>query len=65
MCRHHYLGDDEITQITDANCPHTRTAIKTASKIFSISPDGSTVRYSKMGDPTVWTETDDAGFLPT
>ena len=65
VCRHHYLGDGEITQITDANCPHTRTAIKTASKIFSISPDGSTVRYSKTGDPTVWTEADDAGFLPT
>ena len=65
LCRHHYLGDGEITQVTDANCPHTRAVVKTASKIFAISPDGATVRYSKTGDPAVWTETDDAGFLPT
>lgn len=65
FCRHHYLDGGEITQVTDANCPHTRAAVKTASKIFAISPDGATVRYSKTGDPVVWTETDDAGFLPT
>ena len=65
VCRHHFLNEAEVSQITDSNCPHTRSVIKTASKIFGISPDGSTVRYSKTGDPTVWTETDDAGFLPT
>ena len=65
VCRHHFLNGDEVSQITDANCPHTRSVIKTASKMFGISPDGSTVRYSKTGDPTIWTETDDAGFLPT
>ncbi|WAW09890.1 hypothetical protein NB640_11820 [Oxalobacter vibrioformis] len=54
-----------VTQITDENCPHTTAVLKLASKIFAVSPDGSTVRYSRTGAPTDWTEADDAGFLPT
>ena len=51
--------------VTDANCPHTKACIRAASKMFAVSPDGDTVRFSKTGDPTVWTAADDAGFLPT
>lgn len=65
IVRHHYLNRDEITQVVDENCPHTSAVIKMASKIFAVSPDGSTVRYSKTGNPVEWTEKDDAGFLPT
>lgn len=63
--RHHYMNNDGVTQITDSMCPHSRSCVKAASKIFSISPDKATVHYSKTGDPTVWSATDDAGFLPT
>ena len=64
-CFHHYLSDEETTQVTDSQCPHTVAVLKAASKIFSISPDGQTVRFSKTGDPTNWSATEDAGFLPT
>ena len=62
---HHYLADGEITQVTDANCPHTAAVLKAASKLFAVSPDGQTVRFSKTGDPTDWSAEEDAGFLPT
>lgn len=64
-CRHHYLDGDAVTEVTDANCPHTTAVLKAASKLFAVSPDGSTVRYSKTGDPTDWSAAKDAGFLPT
>ncbi len=54
-----------VTQVTDESCPHTPAVLKLASKIFAVSPDGSTVRFSKTGDPTDWSDADDAGFLPT
>lgn len=54
-----------VTQITDENCPHSKAVLKLASKMFAVSPDGATVRFSKTGDPTNWSESDDAGFLPT
>lgn len=66
--RHHYLqfGDSSsVSQVTDENCPHTPAVLKLASKLFAVSPDGATVRFSKTGDPTDWTQADDAGFLPT
>lgn len=61
---HHYLSD-EITQITDSQCPHTTAVLKAASKMFAVSPDGQTVRFSKTGDPADWSTEKDAGFLPT
>ncbi len=64
-CFHHYLLDDDTSQVTDKNCPHTRAVTKAASKMFAVSPDGSTVRFSRTGDPTNWTEEKDAGFIPT
>ncbi|MCZ4065456.1 hypothetical protein NB636_02045 [Oxalobacter aliiformigenes] len=62
---HHYLSGEEITQITDSQCPHTAAVLKAASKMFAVSPDGQTVRFSKTGDPTDWSAEEDAGFLPT
>lgn len=65
ITRHHYLQPGTLTQITDQNCPHTPAVLKLASKVFAVSPDGSTVRFTKTGDPTNWSQTNDAGFLPT
>ena len=62
---HHYLSGGETTQITDSQCPHTAAVLKAASKMFAVSPDGQTVRFSKTGDPTDWSTEEDAGFLPT
>jgi hypothetical protein len=64
--KHHYFSGT-ATQIADSNCPHTAAVIKAASKIFAVSPDGWTVRYSETDNPTKWTRGDDsgAGFLPT
>ena len=65
ICRHHYLDGEGVTEVTDASCPHTTAVLKAASKMFSVSPDGQTVRFSKTGDPTNWSAAEDAGFLPT
>lgn len=62
--KHNYF-DGPAPQITDVNCPHTPAALKGASKMFSVGVDGTTVRYSKTGDPKDWTLANDAGFLPT
>lgn len=62
--RHNYF-DGPSPQVTDANCPHTGAVLKAASKIFAVGTDGSTVRYSKTGNPRDWTTASDAGFLPT
>lgn len=61
---HHFL-DNPTTTIADTNCPDTPAVLKLASKIFAVSPDGDTVRFSKTGNPRDWTATNDAGFLPT
>jgi hypothetical protein len=63
--KHHYLDGSEVTQIQDANCPHTTACLKAASKMFAVGTDGSVVRFTKTGDPKDWTTTEDAGFLPT
>lgn len=62
--KHNYF-DGGAPQITDVNCPHSTAVLKAASKIFAVSQDGNTVRYSKTGDPKDWTTASDAGFLPT
>lgn len=62
---HHYVFGEDTTQVTDKTCPHSQAVVKTASKIFAVSPDGATVRFSRTGDPTNWSEKEDAGFLPT
>lgn len=64
--RHHYLdGNEKGTQITDENCPHSRAAFKTQSKIFAVGKDGDVVRFCAAGRPRDWSAENDAGFLPT
>lgn len=63
--KHHYFDGAASNVVADANCPHTAAVLKLASKIFAVGVDGSTVRYSKTGDPHDWTTANDAGFLPT
>jgi hypothetical protein len=52
------------TAVTDVNCPKTGVAVTLASRVFSVSDDGQTVRFCAVGDPTDWTTSGDAGFLP-
>lgn len=59
--RHHYV-DGGTTYITDANCPHSISVTKAASRIFT--PDDENVRYCAAGDARDWTTASDAGFLP-
>lgn len=62
--RHFYIsGNDPKTfLITDANCPHSKSFIKKAGKIFAV--DNDVVRFSSTGNATDWTADKDAGFLP-
>ena len=63
---HHYLdGNESGSQITDAECPHSKACIKTQSKIFAVGKDGDVVRYCATGRPRDWSSEDDAGFLPS
>lgn len=63
---HHYLdGASAGTQITDANCPHTKALYKTQSKIFAVGRDGDVVRFCAAGRPRDWSTSNDAGFIPT
>ena len=52
------------SEVTDVNCPKTGIAVTLASRVFSVSADGQVVRFSAVGDPTDWTTSGDAGFLP-
>lgn len=63
--KHHYLDGKAVTAVTDVNCPHSKPAIKTASRIFAAGADGSTVRYCAANKPRDWSTSNDAGFLPT
>jgi hypothetical protein len=49
-------------QITDPNCPQTKIVGIAATKVFAA--DNDIVRFSATADPTDWTTTNDAGFLP-
>ena len=50
-------------QIIDANCPNTKGVTLGASHVFAIDDD--IVAYSAAVDPTDWTTTENAGYLPT
>jgi hypothetical protein len=52
------------TSIVDVNCPGSGIMVTAGSRVYAISNDGQTVRFSKVGDPTDWTAAGDAGFLP-
>ena len=49
------------TEVYDANCPHTASLVKKASKLFAIDDD--VVRFCATGAPKDWTTSSDAGFL--
>ena len=59
---HHYLDGKYDTLIQDTNCPHSRSLIKKAGKLFAIKND--VVRFSATGNARDWSTPDDAGFLP-
>lgn len=50
--------------ISDVNMPNTGIMVTAQSRVFAISDDGLVVRFCKLGDPTDWTTSADAGFLP-
>ncbi len=60
--------DGEITwtainkNIKDTNCPNTTGVASAAGKIFAVN--GSNVQFSATDNPTDWTSSSDAGFLP-
>ena len=49
------------TAIYDANCPHSASVVKKASKIFSVKND--VVRFCATSAPRDWTASSNAGFL--
>ena len=63
---HHYIDGVAPYHVTDVNCPHSKEVIKMQSKIYAVGygTDTEVVGYSATDDPTDWTLTDDAGFLP-
>ena len=62
--QHFYDG----TAVTDANCPQSKSITINSDKVWAVKTDDGLVSYSKSGDPTDWSTTDDAGGaagLPT
>lgn len=53
-----------VTPITDVNMPKTGMMVTATGRVFAPSVDGQTVRFSKVSDPTDWTTSNNAGFLP-
>ncbi len=62
IVRHNYISGGS-SEITDANCPHSKEVVKIQSKMWA--SDGDVVRFSATNAPTDWTASSDAGFLPT
>lgn len=60
--------DGEVTwtainkNIKDTNCPNTTAVASAAGKIFAVN--GANVQFSATDNPTDWTSSSDAGFLP-
>lgn len=52
------------TAITDVNMPHSGQMVTSTSRIFAVSDDGQSVRFSAVGNPADWTTALSAGFLP-
>lgn len=50
-------------RITDPNCPHSKVVAIGASHIFA--GDNDIVPYSAAVDPTDWSSSNNAGYLPT
>lgn len=52
------------TNITDTNMPSSGLMVTIGSRIYAISDDGQTVKFSAVGSPTDWTTSGNAGSLP-
>jgi hypothetical protein len=52
------------TAITDVNMPNSGVMVTATSRVYAVSDDGLTVRFCAVGDPSDWTTSGDAGFLP-
>ena len=50
-------------QITDSKCPNTNSVALNSSHVFAV--DNDIVDYSAAVDPTDWTSSNNAGYLPT
>lgn len=49
-------------QITDTNCPNSKQVLIAAGKVYAAG--GDILNHSAVADPTDWTTSQDAGFLP-
>ena len=52
------------TSITDVNMPDSGLMVTATARVYAISNDGLSVRFCAVGDPTDWTTSGNAGFLP-
>lgn len=59
------------TAITDVKCPKSGIAVTAGSRVYAVSDDGQSVRFSAVSDPDIpandaadWTTANNAGFLP-
>lgn len=50
-------------RVVDANCPNTKSVVKSANKLFAIA--GNVVRFCASSNPRDWTTASNAGFLAT
>lgn len=62
--KHFYATENNkiASLIEDEKCPHSKSFIKKAGKVFAI--DGSVVRFSATNNPRDWSSEKNAGFLP-
>lgn len=69
-CYKHLLTVDTTTHtvsgtwITDANMPSTGLMATATARVYAISDDGQSVKFSAVGDTTDWTTSGNAGSLP-
>jgi len=57
----HWYSD---TAVADSNCPQSGVVAIVGGRVFAWDGTGDTLRFSAHDDPTNWTGTDNAGFLP-
>lgn len=63
---HFTLSGSTVTpiNITDVNMPGSGIMVTAGSRIYSVSDDGQSVRFSAVGSVTDWTTAGSAGSLP-
>lgn len=52
------------TAVSDVNMPASGIMTTATARIYAVSDDGQSVKFSAVGDPTDWTTSGDAGSLP-